>query len=197
MNENEKLWHGEFGRDYHYRNAPYSRVPMWENILKYLDPKPTSAIELGCGKGENLAALFDLGVRKLTGIEVNPYAAEFARNFLQVPILETPVLAYKKLGPYDMALTRGFLIHVPEDQLDETLALLGTAKRYVVMIEYHDGLRREIEYHGKAEALWADSFSDKFLDIQARKGNTWEVTRLPTDATDGTTTHIFRKLGVE
>lgn len=194
MNENEKLWHGAFGEEYHKRNEIQPRITLWEGILKHLDPRPNFAAELGCGKGENLFALYNLGVRDLFGIEINPLAARIASRSSGATISEGAVLDHTSLGTYDLAFTRGFLIHVPEEQLNATLNLLGTARKHVVIIEYDDVGRREIDYRGESGALWADDFAGRFLRLQAEKGAQWELKTTLVNAADGTTTHIFTKV---
>ena len=202
MNRQETFWHGKGGNEYHLRNDEVSRVKQWQKIIKEGDLYIKSAIEFGCGKGDNLHALRTIGVNRLTGIEVNTTAAAIAKARTSSLIINESVeSAVSQRGAgfiheHDLVISRGFLIHVPECQLESTLLLLGCAKKYVVMIEYNDFKRREVKYHDEEEMLWADAFAGKFLTLQADDGNTWSVKRLPLDLIDGTTTHIFTREGV-
>ena len=84
MNEQEKFWMQSFGTDYIGRNKIEELLPANINFFtKILSrcSKISSVLELGCNIGANLKAIELLSPQiKLTGVEINEYAVEIARN---------------------------------------------------------------------------------------------------------------------
>lgn len=187
----EALWAGEFGDEYHDRNKADNRNLYWAQIIQHFPTLPKSVIELGAGKGENLVALHNNlpDLKRATAVEINPTAIGHLRGYPFIEVREESAWEVDDLGQYDLAIVRGFLIHVPAFKLNDVLKALGTAKKYVVMIEYMDQERREIPYHGHAGALWADKYAWKFGRMNPR----WESHNLGENLIDGTTTFLFER----
>lgn len=194
MNEQETMWAGEFGTEYHERNTFGDRRHFWSNVLHFV-PYLANIIELGCGKGENLAALRGIFDDEVTysGVEINPVAAKEAEKHAD-KIYNQSVDAFFTLRTFDTAITRGFLIHLDEPALDGVFTALATVQRAVVMVEYHDAQRRMIPYHGHDNLLWADDFSGRFL---RKYGDDWRLVELfdsrRYSMNDGTTVAILRR----
>ncbi len=172
---NEQMWAGSFGSAYHLRNGFNDRREYWQNIMDRVAIKPDSIIELGAGKGENLAALCALGVgAKWVGIEVNKDAASQGVPLLGgangeccgVEMQNMSLYDIPSLSGFDMVIVRGVLIHIPQAYLYHVLGLLGSVKQTIVMIEYCDTERRHIPYRGEDGMLWADNYASKFLEAQ-------------------------------
>lgn len=188
----EALWQGPWGDEYHDRNKPDDRRLFWAEIIKHFPTLPKSVIELGAGKGENLAALHHNlpDLKNITAVEINPTAVGHLKKYPFIEIRQESAWDAKDLSEYDLAIVRGFLIHVPAFKLNDVLTALGTANKYVVMIEYMDTERREIPYHGKEGALWADNFAWKFGRMNPRR---WVSHKLGENLIDGTTTFLFER----
>lgn len=165
MSDQEQLWQGQFGTSYHQRNKQTDRLGFWLDVLKQAPMRGIdSVLEVGAGQGDNLAALRLLNHRaKFTGCEINPAAAEAMRN-RGFAVLEGSFLGHHVLPKADLVITRGFLIHVPEQDLMRTLKRMHDAANfYICIAEYYSPVRREIPYRGYANALWADDFALRLL----------------------------------
>jgi len=164
-NKQEELWGGSFGSDYHERNPiAGSRVGYWRRVLRDCATHEVhTALEFGCGKGDNLIALGQIIPRCARyGVEINPGAAAYARSQGFYTITgsifgEPPDIA-------DLVITRGLLIHIHPDNIPRALGIIGNAsKRYVVLAEYYAPTTREITYHDEIQACWADDYCGLFL----------------------------------
>lgn len=164
MNEQEKLWHGQFGTAYHERNQPTDRLDFWTDALRSVHQRIISAIEFGAGQGDNLAALRCLIPNgHLSGVEINPDAAAHMRR-RKFHVINSSVHGIKQLVQRDLVLTRGFLIHVPPGELLSTYALMHrTAKKYICLAEYYSPQRRVVPYRGNENALWAADFAGELM----------------------------------
>ena len=173
MNEQERLWQGAFGNHYHLRNEFVDRRTFWELIIANIDffggsiAPIKSVLEVGAGKGENLVALRELIPECcFTGAEINSLAAEIMRGkgFSVLEGAANSVLPSG--GAYDLVITRGFLIHVPSEDLCFTLKnLYAVSSRYICIAEYYSPVRREISYRGHAQALWTDDYTKRLMDL--------------------------------
>lgn len=166
MNEQEKLWKGEFGNAYHDRNHTQYRLDFWIRVLKQIPFEIKSVLELGAGKGDNLAALHLLiPAGRFTGVEINAKAAESMRS-RNISVIQGAIKDVKLTIPmHDLVLTRGLLIHIPEEDLPEIFSVMYmAAKRYICIAEYFSTQRREVNYRGYAGALWTDDYAGRLMD---------------------------------
>lgn len=165
MNDQERLWAGTFGDAYHVRNQQKSRFQFWLEIMGIFDVKIDSILELGAGQGDNLAALGTLFPKaKLTGVDVNAHACGVmqARGF---DVYCQPVDSTLNIPVHDLVVTRGFLIHVPEEKLSDVFEVIHEKARNLICIaEYFSPQRREIPYRGYNAALWSDDYCACLLD---------------------------------
>lgn len=171
MNRNEDLWAGQFGDDYHKRNAPSDRRKLWSDVFGLWEkPVPgcviKSVCEVGAGLGDNLDALkFLMGSTLNVGIEVNSKACQVLteRGFVAV---NAPFLEVNALGKFDLVVTRGFLMHVPDADVEKTLRkLYESTNLYLCVAEYFSPVRRQVHYHGQDDALWLDDFAGRLLEM--------------------------------
>lgn len=167
MNERESFWRGEFGDAYHQRspgnpaaNVAFFRRVLGRGLLAVLD----SAIELGCGTGANLAALKQLApAAELAGVELHDGAAAEAARFAH--ILRRSILGFEPEKRYELAFTKGVLIHIAPDDLPKAYdALYCSASRYVLIAEYYSPTPVEIPYRGHAGRLWKRDFAGELMD---------------------------------
>lgn len=174
MNPQEALWKGSFGDDYQ-RRAPgdveANRV-LFERALRGLQIR--SVIEFGAGRGANLAALRTLLPNALlSAVEINQRAAEhIADQGIQtqmasilewIPPCEHPDVPSTTW--WDLALTKGLLIHIPPEGLPRAYeALHSASSRYIMLAEYYCPIPRTIPYRGQDNALWARDFAGEMLE---------------------------------
>jgi pseudaminic acid biosynthesis-associated methylase len=163
MNSQEKLWAGTFGDAYHVRNSQKNRLMFWMRILGKCEI--SSALEIGAGQGDNLVALRTLfPMARLAGIEINRTAAEIIaqRGFAAV---NAPAASSLPLPTYDLVYTRGLLIHLPDETLEDVFRLAyEKSTKYICFAEYFSTERREVDYRGFAGALWTDDFCRRFRE---------------------------------
>lgn len=171
MNEQEKLWNSAFGDEYHQRNPMVDREDFWREVLGDELFRIYSVFEPGAGRGDNLAAIREMRLGdvphfRTMGLDVNKSAcSDMEQRGIQRVVhgaLLNTFFGYDL--HFDLVLTRGFLIHVPEESLPATLDnLYRLSNRYIAVAEYYSPLRRGIHYHGHSNALWADDFAGKLM----------------------------------
>lgn len=166
MSNPSQEWAGEFGNDYTARQVlglP-ARKAMFARILASTHGV-RSVMEFGANTGENLRALRELlpGVH-LAGIDVNRRAVDDlikVADFAAQGELGGPIF----WGLVDLVMTRGVLIHIPQEKLAAAYAALHThANRYILIAEYYSPKAREILYRGKPGMLWARDFAGDLMD---------------------------------
>ena len=163
------MWGGEFGDEYHARNKQADHSRLWAEILCHRFGTIHSVFEPGAGQGDNLVAIRDrsdsLGYGcRVTGMDVNESACDAMEQRSIVNIHgEFPASLID--NRYDLVLTRGFLIHLPDSVLGAALdKIYEMSNRYICFAEYYSPERRSVKYHGQKEALWVDDFAGKLMD---------------------------------
>lgn len=168
MNPQEVLWRGPFGDEYQMRSPGdvESNLVMLEHIL--LELQINSVIEYGAGMGSNLKALRALFTQAtLTAVEVNPTALQALRaSPLDFEVLELSMLSHLPGGrTWDLAFTKGVLIHVaPEDLPAAYAALYRASSRYILIAEYYNPTPVALYYRGQYNALWKRDFAGEMLE---------------------------------
>lgn len=84
-------------------------------------PRQPRVLEVGCGTGNNLRALKDMGFA-VAGIEISATGAEIARSFVgEDAEIRTGSMADLPWGDasFDFVLDRGGVTHVPADQIPQ------------------------------------------------------------------------------
>ncbi len=167
---NVEFWQGEFGDEYHERNAEADidvRVKLWAEVLERLDVWPESFLEIGAGTGSNLEALRRLNRpfrrrKPVSGIEPNTKARAMLK---QAGFAAHDGTAQHPGRKADLVFTSGVLIHVPPgDLLAACQGIYNAAQRYIVCIEYFSHEPEEKEYRGHAGKLWKRDFGGYWLD---------------------------------
>lgn len=167
MNENERLWAGDFGNAYHARNkSQQSRMDFWSTAVGSVLHHIKSVTELGAGCGDNLVAMRCLiPAGRYVGVEINHKACEVMKK-RKLTVIEAAVTSALHIPSADLVITRGFLIHVPEHDLDTTLKLLYAASsRFICIAEYFSPVRREVVYRGYPSALWTDDYARRLMEL--------------------------------
>lgn len=174
MNPQETYWSGPQGSAYQTRQSlPLAnRKAMFSRIMaSALGVK--SVIEFGAGRGENLQALRQImPFLNLTGVEINNAAFLELKKVADLAF-HGSVIEFPSSGEWDMAMTRGLLIHIPPEELQRAYkSLYQAAKKYICIAEYHSPRFEEIPYHGEMGKLWkgpyAEQMLDRFPDLKVR-----------------------------
>lgn len=155
------IWSGSFGDAYLARNRVdfRSRMPLWKRVLDVT--KPRSVLEVGCNAGWNLLAMRALDPNlSLVGIDVNEAALREAdANGLDVENIDARDAAC--IGTFDLVLTAGLLIHIP-DPVPVMDAIVRASRKWVVAVEYQSETEQEVKYRGMRGQLWKRPFGKMY-----------------------------------
>ena len=165
MNKQQELWKGEFGDTYHQRNSEKDRYDFWYEVLRGYTMNIESVFEPGAGRGDNLNAIaqFPFGKRRLTGMDINESACKAmeARGLLAI---QGAFPDFNINNQYDLVLTRGFLIHLPLDQVHLALdKIYEMSKRYICLAEYYSPTHRSVSYRNNRQAMWTGDFAGMMM----------------------------------
>jgi len=167
VNPQEKLWAGTFGDDYTQRNRrpPENDRVLFAEVFAQTPTMPWSVLELGAGDGVNLAAIKAIDPEiDTTGIEINEGAFAGLKTVADAAFC-CSLLGFRADRKWDMAFTKGVLIHVAPDDLPAAYdTLYQCAARYVLVAEYYNPQPQTIYYRGHADALWKRDFAGELLD---------------------------------
>jgi pseudaminic acid biosynthesis-associated methylase len=162
----EDFWAGQFGTEYHQRNTGLvdTNVEFFKRALHFTR-NVDSVIELGAGIGDNLAAIKRINPQvECAGLEINEAARKTLKTRVSIVFADS-VLTFKPKNQWDLAFSKGLLIHIaPEDLPTAYDALYASSYRYILIAEYYSPKPREIEYRGNKGKLWARDFAGEFMD---------------------------------
>lgn len=170
--EQEKFWAGEFGNEYIERNKSSRNVvcnmALFGEIMKRTVGVST-VLEFGSNIGQNIKALKALFPDiRYSAIEINHKAAEILRNdpaLKGTEVYETSILEYETKDKYDFVLTKGVLIHINPDELQEVYQkLYDASNRYICMAEYYNPTPVEVRYRDNQDRLFKRDFCGEFMD---------------------------------
>lgn len=163
------FWQGDFGADYLKRNQVNwnERIPFWRRIIE--ETRAQSFLDVGCNAGWNMLALRSINDEFLmSGIDLNAEAVKQAQSQgLDVEQGKATEIAERfGHGVADLVITSGVLIHVPPDELKQTMqAIVDVSAQYVIAIEYEAPEEIEIEYRGHTGKLWKRPFGKLYQDL--------------------------------
>jgi pseudaminic acid biosynthesis-associated methylase len=177
----EKIWTGQFGKDYTKRNFMtakevdtlektrygLSRSDIYRRfILPYL-PKISDILEVGCNIGNSILILKKLGYGKVHGIDIQESAVDMAwERGLNVELGSALNLPYED-SSFDLVFTSGLLIHLHpyNGDLEKGLKeIFRVSKKYIWGFECYSPEFREIEnYHGEKSMFWTGNYLEAYL----------------------------------
>lgn len=163
MSEQSKAWASEFGNAYLIRNRVdwRQRIPFWQKIMELTDAR--SVLEVGCNAGWNLSAIQQVAPHvKTWGVDVNHAALTEAHAAgMDVALVEgisdlpQVLAAWRIQRGCDLVFTAGVLIHVPDEEVEQSMkAIINASTCYVLAVEYEAAVSQEIPYRGEPKRLW-------------------------------------------
>jgi len=172
MTAQERFWQGEFGDAYVDRNAGAAAVASSLAFFGRALARAGglgSVLELGTNRGLNLQALRALLPQaQLQGVELNGKACALARALNVAEIWEGSLFDYPVPKGFDLAFTKGVLIHLPPDLLPAAYdKLYQASRRFILVAEYYNPTPVEVSYRGHAERLFKRDFAGELLDRHA------------------------------
>mgnify|MGYP000856000541 CR=1 FL=1 len=175
MENNEKMWGGEFGKEYTERqnidiNKESIREEIFKKLFKKIDRWIGSVLEVGANSGHNLSAIgTDYNERTLVGVEINKDiingdtpAVMVIGSAYNLPFID---------NAFELVFTSGVLIHL-EDTLKAMKEIYRVSHKYILSIEYFDDKERKIEYRDGVycsakpfDRLWLDNFDLDLVEL--------------------------------
>jgi len=162
----ENLWEGEFGDKYQLRNeGKYVNNLMFFSEALRKTNKIETLLEIGAGTGQNLDAIHTILPNvEMTAIEINESAAKKIKNanVINKSMFEPMHFIAPKC---DLVLSKGFLIHVPPEQLNLVYnRMLVLARKYILIAEYYNPNPVEVEYHGEKGRMWKRDYAGELME---------------------------------
>lgn len=170
MTAPQQEWAGAFGDDYTMRQQATwvqrraANTALFAKALARVSP-PQRLVEFGAGAGDNIAALHTLYPdMQAHAVEVNPTAAGLitgARVHITDAVHgELPLECHG-----DLVLTKGFLIHVPPEQLPAMYdRMLSSTTRLILIAEYYNPTPCAVRYRDREGLLWKRDFARELVD---------------------------------
>ena len=181
-----RRWSGDFGREYTDRNDhtpqqldqfylktyAVTRRELNQRFLKGV-PRDARILEVGCNMGTQLVLLKEMGFSRLSGIEIQGYALERAKERLgEAQLVKASALSIPFPDRhFDLVFTSGVLIHVAPAELPIALAEIHRCtKKWIWGMEYYTPQMTGINYRGHHDLLWkadyARLYRETFDDLE-------------------------------
>lgn len=167
--EQEQFWAGEFGDEYIDRNRDpqlvASALSLFSDILSGVN-EINSVLEFGANIGINLQALrYLLPDTNMTGVEINEEAVQRLNELSHITGIHESIFDFETDTKRDFVFTRGLLIHLDPDRLDQAYDVLySCTKRYLLTVEYYNPEPVQIPYRGHENKLFKRDFAGELLD---------------------------------
>lgn len=166
--EQEEFWSGNFGNDYINRNFDEQiiagNINLFSQILSFTNGIK-NILEFGANIGQNLIALKSLLPKSaFTAVEINNLACESLKKFDWVTTLNKSILEYSADEKKDFVLTKGLLIHINPNELQNVYDILyNSSAKYICLVEYYNPVPIEINYRGHSGKLFKRDFAGEML----------------------------------
>jgi pseudaminic acid biosynthesis-associated methylase len=181
--EQTNFWESDFGKEYTDRNTftheglnnyyltnyGITKDKLNEEFLGTLD-KTIRILEVGCNIGMQLNALQKMGFTNLTGIELQAYAVEKAKqltkgiNIIQGSGFE---IGFED-NSFDLVYTHGVLIHINPKDLPKIMSeMIRVSSKYIWGFEYYNDEIKQIPYRGHDGFMWKGDYCGLFQDQNA------------------------------
>ena len=167
--DQERFWAGTFGDEYAERNSGARWLPadiaLFSRILRSAG-EVSSVIEFGANIGLNLQAIRTLRPEiHLAAVEINASAVSRLEQLGLDEVHHQSMLGFKPGRTYDLALSKGVLIHVEPDCLPLAYdAMFAAAARYLCLVEYYSPAPVEVPYRGHRSRLFKRDFAGDLMD---------------------------------
>ena len=171
MNQQEKFWKGNFGKNYSKRSTSKkkekSSTIFFKKILKK-NYKINSILELGSNTGNNLIALNNLYRKaRLDAVEINSYACgKMKKRLKKINVTNTSIEKFDTKSKYDLVFTKGVLIHINPKNLKKIYKkIYKFSSKYILISEYYNPYPTKVLYRGHKEKLFKRDFAGDFLNL--------------------------------
>jgi spore coat polysaccharide biosynthesis protein SpsF len=166
--EQENFWAQEFGDEYIDRNISKqllaSNIALFSNIFQKTQ-KINSIMEFGANVGMNINAIKNLlPEAEFSAVEINKNAYEELKKIDGIQAYNTSILEFNVENRYDFVFTKGVLIHINPEMLNEVYEKMYQASsRYICIAEYYNPSPISIPYRGHEDRLFKRDFAGEML----------------------------------
>lgn len=167
--EQENFWAGEFTKQYINRNQDEqllaSNLAFFSGITKHFR-HVESILEFGANVGMNLLALRRLlPEAHIAAVEINAAAAaKLEEDNRADQVFQQSILEFDNAETYDFVFTKGVLIHINPDFLDQVYETMYRASsRYICVAEYYNPSPVSIQYRGHDNKLFKRDFAGELM----------------------------------
>lgn len=177
--QQERVWKGDFGREYterntvdiesldqHWRrNYGIARSTVNQSFLSGIS-KDAKLLEVGCNAGNQLLMLRQMGWRNLSGTELQPFAMEIAKSRLPDATfkLGSALALPWEDSSFDVVFTCGVLIHISPTDLPTVMnEIYRTSRQYIWGTEYYAPEVTQVPYRDHSELLWKMDFARQYM----------------------------------
>ncbi|GAB6087505.1 hypothetical protein JCM11672_27770 [Alkaliphilus crotonatoxidans] len=100
----------------------------------------------------------------LSAIEINEQAANQLKELGNIKVYHQSILDFKPDYQRDFVLTKGVLIHINPQYLDQVYELLyQSSKKYICIAEYYNPTPVSVAYRGHENKLFKRDFAGEML----------------------------------
>ncbi len=101
---------------------------------------------------------------KMRAVEINKSAAEECAKIPNVEVFHGSAFEFPLKENYDLAFTKGALIHIAPEKLNEMYDILyRLSRRYVLIAEYYNPSPMEAIYRGNEGKLFKRDFAGELM----------------------------------
>ena len=167
--EQEFFWEGEFGGAYINRNRDEqlkaSSISLFAKIFSKTNRVQT-VMEFGANIGMNIQAIhLLLPDAALSALEINEKAVMELRKIQNLQVHHQSLFDYQGTTPFDFVFTRGVLIHLNPEYLEQASDVLyQSSHRYVCIAEYYNPKPVELSYRSHTGRLFKRDFAGEMLE---------------------------------
>ena len=164
--EQEEFWSGSFGDEYTDRNNNINNNNFFHRILNNL--KVNSLFEIGCNRGLNLRTIKTLyPTIELNGCEINKKAYDLLNSDnICHTLYNKSIFDCNSSSKYNLVFTKGVLIHINPDKLQEVYEKMYTmSNRYILICEYYSRNIEMIKYRDNDNKLFKRDFCGEIMTM--------------------------------
>ena len=165
----EIFWKQEFGINYIDRNKGdqiiAGSIALFSKIIARTQ-EIQSVIEFGANIGNNLKVIQTLlpGV-EMRAVEINDEAVRHLNTIEGLDINHMSILDYSSEDKFDLVFTKGVLIHINPDYLQDVYdKLYHSSKKYICIAEYYNPTPVSLDYRGHKDRLFKRDFAGELLN---------------------------------
>ncbi len=167
--EQEAFWAESFGDEYIERNKSEqllaSNIAFFADIFRRTN-NVRSIMEFGANIGMNIRSIRQILVNaQLSAVEINKKACEHLKNHINGNLYNCSILDYCPKEQYDFVFSKGVLIHINPDELDNVYRkLYDASSKYICVAEFYNPTPMAIPYRGHENRLFKRDFAGEMLD---------------------------------